>query len=160
MSQDSQASTESSAIETPREDGASILSLRSRRQLGIYAAGSAFMLLSAAITRRAIIRRNNWTRPLFFHPSNQPPITPINGPLEALEALSVATVNVFSFGIMFTGGIFWAFDIASLDELRERTRARLGYEEAIAAERGSEEATQELASIFTEERGIDDQAKR
>lgn len=33
------------------------------------------------------------------------------------------------------GGTCWAFDIASVQELRERTRKRLGYEEVIERER-------------------------
>lgn len=33
------------------------------------------------------------------------------------------------------GGTCWAFDIASVQELRERTRKRLGYEEVIEMER-------------------------
>jgi len=36
--------------------------------------------------------------------------------------------------MMMTGGACWAFDIGSLKELRERTRKRLGYEDAIAKE--------------------------
>lgn len=46
----------------------------------------------------------------------------------------MATINTLSFAIMFTGGMFWAFDISSVQEWRERTRAKLGYETSIAAE--------------------------
>jgi hypothetical protein len=64
----------------------------------------------------------------------EPHLPPINAPLEAIEALSVATINAVSFSIMLTGGAFWAFDISSIAELRRRTRDRLGYERAIEAE--------------------------
>jgi hypothetical protein len=65
----------------------------------------------------------------------EPHLTPINAPLEAVEALSVATINAVSFTIMLTGGAFWAFDISSIAELRRRTRDRLGYEKSIEAEK-------------------------
>ncbi|QDS68120.1 hypothetical protein FKW77_010223 [Venturia effusa] len=108
---------------------------RSRRQLKLWAGGAAFMFLSAFITRRAIDRRYRAVRPKFFHYSHDPPPITFNGPLEALEALSISTINVLSFGMMMVGGTFWAFDIASVQELRERTRKRLGYEEVIEMER-------------------------
>lgn len=83
-----------------------------------------------------------------------PHLPPINGPLEAIEALSVATINAFSFGIMLTGGLFWSFDISSVEELRRRTRDRLGYEKAINAEQtqaGGVTQEQWLTSVLVEE---------
>jgi hypothetical protein len=116
----------------------SILSPRSRRQFGLWATGGAFMLLSAMVTRRAVARRYKSIRPPFFHPSNEAPVVTFNGPLEALEALSLASLNVFSFSVMMTGGMFWAFDIASVKEWRDRTRAKLGYEDTVAAEQSTD----------------------
>lgn len=58
------------------------------------------------------------------HPEQQ-----INGGLEALEALTVATVNVFSWSIAFTGGAFWALNLSSIEEMRQRLRVRLGLTE-------------------------------
>jgi hypothetical protein len=46
--------------------------------------------------------------------------------MEAFEALNIATVNVFSVGMMVTGGLLWAFDIASLDDMRSKVRTNLG----------------------------------
>jgi len=37
-------------------------------------------------------------------------------------------MNVASFGIMFGGGILWAFDISSLKEMQTALRGRLGYD--------------------------------
>jgi len=54
-----------------------------------------------------------------------PPIAPINGTLEALDALGIATVNVFSYGIMFGGGLMWAFNISTLAELKNRIKMPL-----------------------------------
>lgn len=57
------------------------------------------------------------------------PETPIDGGLEALEAMSVATVNVFSWSILLAGGMMWATDTASVQEVRDRLRVRLGVSE-------------------------------
>jgi len=84
----------------------------------------------------------------------EPHLPPINAPLEAIEALSVATINAFSFSIMLTGGAFWAFDISSIAELRRRTRDRLGYEKAIEAEQsqaGGVTQEQWLTSVLVDE---------
>ncbi|KAF2432991.1 hypothetical protein EJ08DRAFT_647736 [Tothia fuscella] len=116
----------------------SILSLRSRRQFGFWATGGVFMLLSTLVTRRSIARRYQSIRPPFFHPSNEAPVVTFNGPLEAVEALSLASLNVFSFSILITGGMFWAFDISSVKEWRDRTRAKLGYEDSIAEEQSAD----------------------
>jgi hypothetical protein len=107
------------------DDGWSIKSSRSRRQLGLFFAGSTFVVLSSLITRRAVVRRQQLTRPAFFHPNNTAPITPINGALEALDALGIATINVFSYGIMFGGGLLWAFNISTLAELKNRIKSPL-----------------------------------
>ncbi|TID17042.1 hypothetical protein E6O75_ATG09808 [Venturia nashicola] len=131
----SNTTTDASSPPIPAPADSTFTSDRSRRQLKLWAGGAAFMFLSAYITRRAIDRRYRAIRPKFFHYSHDPPPIHFNGPLEALEALSISTINVFSFGMMMVGGTCWAFDIASVQELRERTRKRLGYEEVIEMER-------------------------
>lgn len=110
------------------DDGWAITSSRSLRQLGLFFAGSTFVVLSSLVTRRAVLRRNQLTRPSFFHPSNMPPVTPINGALEALDALGIATINVFSYGIMFSGGLLWAFNISTLAEFKNRVKMPLDLE--------------------------------
>lgn len=42
--------------------------------------------------------------------------------MEALEALNIATVNVLSLGMMLGGGLLYAFDIASVDDMRSKVR--------------------------------------
>ena len=54
-----------------------------------------------------------------------PPVTPISGALEALDALGIATLNVFSYWVMFGGGLLWAFNISTLAELRNRVKMSL-----------------------------------
>ena len=131
MSQEEEGQTQAIHMERmgrsppAEDDGWSITSSRSRHQLGLFSAGSAFVVLSSLITRRAVLRRYQLPRPAFFHPSNMPPIAPISGALEALDALGIATVNVFSYGIMFGGGLMWAFNISTLAELKNRIKMPL-----------------------------------
>jgi hypothetical protein len=99
---------------------------RERKQLTIFFAGCGFSLISALIARRGVIRRVNWARPTFFRQNHMHPEQKINGALEAMEAFSVATVNVFSWSILLTGGVMWATDTANIDEMRQRLRVRLG----------------------------------
>ena len=71
----------------------------------------------------------------------------VNGRLDAYEALSIATINVISFAVMMTGGTLWAFDISSMDELRQKvSRKRLELDETGSTERdnAAEEEWKEL----------------
>ena len=52
----------------------------------------------------------------------------INGALEAIEALNVATINVLSVAMMAVGGGLWALDINSLEEGRVKMRRAMGVE--------------------------------
>ncbi len=110
---------------TTSESESAFFSPRSRRQLSLFAAGVGFFAISSVITRRSIVRRYKATVPKFYQPSNRPN-TQVNGAMEAFEALNIATVNVFSVGMMVTGGLLWAFDIASLDDMRSKIRTNLG----------------------------------
>jgi hypothetical protein len=121
-SSSSSSSSSSAATVVPAETD----SQRSRRQFSLFLAGSAFALFSAVITRRAVNRRLHWQKPTFYRNNMQHPEQQINGGLEALEAISVATVNVVSWGMMFTGGMFWVLDLSSMAEMRARLRVRLG----------------------------------
>lgn len=71
----------------------------------------------------------------------------VNARLDAYEALSIATINVISFAVMLTGGTLWAFDISSMDELRQKvSRKRLELDETGSTERdnAAEEEWKEL----------------
>jgi hypothetical protein len=41
----------------------------------------------------------------------------------AAQALGLATLNVMSFGVFLVGGISWAYDLSSIEELQQRTQA-------------------------------------
>ncbi|KAL2043033.1 hypothetical protein N7G274_004092 [Stereocaulon virgatum] len=104
----------------------SLTSPRSRKQLTLFLAGASFLTLSGLITRRQVARRHLSTIPRFYQPSNRPPPVPVSGAFEAFEALNLATINVVSFMMMLTGGVLWAFDISSMDDLRREVRGGLG----------------------------------
>ncbi|KAF2090396.1 hypothetical protein K490DRAFT_400, partial [Saccharata proteae CBS 121410] len=109
----------------PVEVDSSFFSRRAARQFGMYLAGAGFFILSTSLTRRAMIRRNKVLTPPLFHPSNKPH-GEVNGAMEALDALTLATLNVGSFGIMLGGGAAWAFNVSSVDELRYKLRSSIG----------------------------------
>lgn len=105
---------------------------RSMKQLTLFLAGATFLSLTTAVTRRSVVRKIRAAAPRFYHPSYHPPpegggrpkgaAESAEGTLFALEALGLATLNTFSFAIMATGGLAWAFDVSSLDDLRARAR--------------------------------------
>lgn len=136
-----QQSTRAPPAPTASESESAFFSQRSRRQLGLFAAGVGFFALSTVVTRRSIVKRYKASIPKFYQPNNQPN-TGINGAFEALEALNIATINVFSVGIMATGGFLWAFDISSLDDIRQKVRRNMG---------GNPEGTDEDAEKEIEE---------
>ncbi|PQE15050.1 C6 zinc finger domain protein [Rutstroemia sp. NJR-2017a BVV2] len=104
----------------------SIFSPRSQRQFGLFAAGACFFALSTAITRRSLVRKYRMTVPRFYSPNTQ--VREVDGGMEALEALSIATINVFSLSMMATGGLLWAFDISNVDDMRRKVRKNMGLE--------------------------------
>ena len=94
-------------------------STRQRRQDGLLFGGVAFTLLSLFITRRALGKKN-------FASAANP--EKVDGPLEAVQALGLATLNVFAFAMAGVGGVMKYFDIADLEDLREGYRRALGYD--------------------------------
>ena len=146
------------------DDGWSLASSRSRRQFGLFLAGSTFVLLATAITRRAVVRRYHLTRPTFFHPSNMPPLIQINGQLEALDALGIATINVFSYGIAFGGGALWASNISTVAELKSRIKMPLDLETSKELEQkpddGLIESWPAAALALQEEERLESQAAK
>jgi len=68
--------------------------------------------------------------------------------MEAFEALTIATVNVFSLSIMFTGGMLWAFDISSLEDMRRKLRGGLGRDGEGRENAAEEEMEEWLATVL------------
>lgn len=63
----------------------------------------------------------------------------IDGSIEALEALSVASINVASISLMLTGGLMWALDISTMDDMRQKYHAKMG---SLAEEKNPEDEKQ------------------
>lgn len=132
------------AAPTTAESQSSLFSQRSRRQLGLFFAGAGFFAVSSLITRRSLVRKYQSTIPKFYQPSNRPGYT-VNGGLEALEALNIATINVLSLAMMATGGLLYAFDISSIDDLRRNVRTKIGVDPS----QTDKEAEKEIEALFT-----------
>lgn len=146
-------SSSSAAPPTPRapafvDNG--FFSRRSMQQLGIFAAGAGFFLFSTMITRRSISRKKLASLPKFYSPSHAAAGQTGNpeGNLIAVEALGLATLNVMSAGIMTFGGIAWAFDLSSVEELRERTRKSIHGEAGNLDEKAEKEFEEWAAKVL------------
>ncbi|KAF5975748.1 hypothetical protein FBULB1_7227 [Fusarium bulbicola] len=97
---------------------------RSIRQFGLLLTGAGFLAASVAVSRRSVLRMRHDLSPKFYT-SNRHQVKFDSGDrsLLAVQALGLATLNVVSFGVMLVGGISWAFDLSSIEELRQRTQA-------------------------------------
>ncbi|KAF5703369.1 hypothetical protein FGLOB1_9138 [Fusarium globosum] len=97
---------------------------RSIRQFGLLLTGAGFLAASVAVSRRSVLRMRHDSFPKFYT-SNRHQVKFDSGDksLLAVQALGLATLNVMSFGVMLVGGISWAFDLSSIEELRQRTQA-------------------------------------
>lgn len=128
-----------------------VLSARSIKQLGLFFAGAGFLTFSTLVTRRAIARKQIASLPKFYQPSHRPPINGgdrTEGSLVALEALNLATLNVISFGIMAAGGLSWAFDISSVEDLRSRARRHVGYQPGEIDEKAEKEIEEWVTRVL------------
>ncbi|TAQ85484.1 hypothetical protein B7494_g6191 [Chlorociboria aeruginascens] len=104
---------------------------------------AGFFAISSIITRRSLVKRYRTTVPKFYHPSNRPN-GEINGALDAVDALSIATMNVCSIGIMLSGGLLWAFDISTLNDMRAKVRPRIG----VDINRSDQDVEEEIEEWF------------
>ncbi|ORY09248.1 hypothetical protein BCR34DRAFT_376364 [Clohesyomyces aquaticus] len=135
----------------PADESTSITSPRSLRQLSIFFLGATCLMASTAITRRAVRRRLLRVAPKYYEP-NTNPHEHFSPAMDAIQALNLATMNVFSFGIMMVGGALWAVDISSLGEMQTALRGRLGYESFDKPDRVAPEAHSSLEEIIIDKR--------
>lgn len=122
--------------EVPRLDA----STRQRRQNGLFFGGVAFTLLSLFITRRALTRKHAALA------ANPDAALKVDGPLEAVQALGLATLNTFAFFMAGLGGAMKYFDFADVEDLREGYRRALGYD----VHSGESEADREIEGWIAE----------
>ena len=102
-----------------------LTSERSLKQLGLCAAGIGSIILSTVITRRAVKKHLVIGQMKMFQQSNRTFVSDKKGEgsLLAVEALQIATMNMASWAVMAVGGVSWALDVSSIEELRRYTRA-------------------------------------
>lgn len=143
---------------TPQEDFR-----RSARQLGLFFAGATFLTASALISRRAVARRMTDAYPKLFQPSHHGPKAPPRNPTEksedtlvAVEALGLATLNVFSFGVMMTGGLMYAFDISNVEDLRYKARRKLYGTNGVVDEAAEQQVEDWIADVLSRRDHKDD----
>ncbi|KAK4192576.1 hypothetical protein QBC35DRAFT_357998, partial [Podospora australis] len=136
-----------------------VFSERSRKQLGLFFGGCGFLALSVLVSRRAIAKHVRLARPRYFDSNvlwtldakkKDGPLK--KDPFVAAEALALATLHVMSFGILFTGGMSWAWNISSLDELRALSASRIRQSSGGVAD---EEAEKELTEWVAKTLGME-----
>ncbi|KAL7796483.1 hypothetical protein V8C37DRAFT_371846 [Trichoderma ceciliae] len=100
---------------------------RPLKQFGLFFLGAAFTAASVGVSRRSVIRRQRDSFPKFYSSNSPGPLdgNSSEGALLGVHALGLATLNVASFAVLLTGGLSWAFDLSSVDELRVKTKAAL-----------------------------------
>lgn len=124
-----------------------------RRNKIIFGAGATFFAFSLLVTRRSFARKRLASQAQFYtnapgHQADQ--ATKVNGATEALEALSVATINVLSLAMMLSGAALWYTDINSMDDARRLLRGGLGVDGTGRSEKEAEDDFEEwLASTLS-----------
>lgn len=132
--------------ETPRLDP----SARARRQDGLFFGGVAFTLLSLFITRRALAKKN------LAMAQNPDASLKVDGPLEAVQALGLATLNVFTFAMAGLGAAMKYFDFADVEDLREGYRRALGYDVHSGESAADKEIEGWIADVLSRRDGTGD----
>ncbi|KAK4124954.1 hypothetical protein N657DRAFT_643729 [Parathielavia appendiculata] len=139
------------------------LSQRSMRQLGLFLGGAGFFYWSLRLSRRAITRHQLAAQLKFYQPSHQfaawsrsssssssaaQQALPKRDPLVAIEALNLATLNTLTFAMAAVGGVAWAFDISSVEELRRITRRSIVEAGGEVDEEAEREVVEWVAKTF------------
>ncbi|KAH7236088.1 hypothetical protein BKA59DRAFT_300122 [Fusarium tricinctum] len=97
---------------------------RSLKQFGLLLSGAGFLAASVAVSRRSVLRMRRSSIPKFYSSNRQlAKFDAEDRSFLAAQALGLATLNVMSFGVLLVGGISWAYDLSSIEELQQRTRA-------------------------------------
>ncbi|WPH00853.1 Hypothetical protein R9X50_00368300 [Acrodontium crateriforme] len=127
---------------------------RARRQNALLFGGMAFTVLSAIVTRRALARKRI-AIPSSFTPSNATP-PKVDGGMEAVEALGIATLNVFSVAMLASGALMKAYDVADLEDMRDAVRAGVGYDVYGGDSKADKELEAWVADVLSRKDGMGD----
>jgi len=69
--------------------------------------------------------------------------------MDALDALSLATINTLSVAIMVAGGASWALDISSLEDMRRKARGAIYGGTGVPLDQGADEELEEwIATVL------------
>lgn len=79
--------------------------------------------------------------------------------MEALDALTIATASVLSVSMMATGGLLWAFDIATMEEARTKIRGGLGIDASEGRESKAEQEMEEWLATVLQRKDEKDKAR-
>jgi exopolyphosphatase/pppGpp-phosphohydrolase len=119
----------------------------------VFGAGVAFFALAMLITRRSFARKRLQAHPAFYTdaPTNVArQAAKTSGPMEAMEALNIATVNVLSVALMASGAAMWYMDINSMSDARRALRGGLGVDGTGRDEMQAEEEFEEwMATVLS-----------
>ncbi|KAK3691006.1 hypothetical protein LTR37_018908 [Vermiconidia calcicola] len=92
---------------------------RVRRQNALLYGGLAFTFLSLLVTRRTLIRKKLELLPINPDPNAITPGSRADGTREAIHALGLATLNVFSVAMASVGAAMTYFDVADMEDVRK-----------------------------------------
>ncbi|KAK2752680.1 hypothetical protein FQN54_008058 [Arachnomyces sp. PD_36] len=123
-------------------------------------AGATFFALSSLITRRSLARKRVATIPPFYTTASyhRPPV---NGAIEALEALNIATINVLSGAMLTVGAGMYGFGIETLEDMRRAVRGGLGIDGTGRSEQDLEEELEEwVVGVMGRKEGKEQQRER
>ncbi|KAK3691489.1 hypothetical protein LTR37_018627 [Vermiconidia calcicola] len=92
---------------------------RVRRQNALLYGGLAFTFLSLLVTRRTLVRKKRELLPINPDPNALTPGSRADGTREAVHALGLATLNVFSVAMASVGAAMTYFDLADVEDVRK-----------------------------------------
>lgn len=129
---------------------APLTSSRSLQQLGLCLAGIGSIIISTVVTRRAVLKQRAAGRMKLFQQSNRAYTgSKADGAVVAVEALQIATINTASWALMAFGGLSWALDVSSLDELKRYTRTHTRGDPDLTDQEVEEKFQQDLLELMS-----------
>ena len=133
----------------PRVDAAT----RARRQNALLYGGLAFTAFSIWVTRRSLRRKRLQAPPADATSTAPASASKADGAFEAVEALNIATLNVFAVAMAATGIAATYFDIADIEDLRDGIRKGVGYDVYAGDSAADKEMEGWVAGVLAESDG-------
>jgi hypothetical protein len=119
--------------------------------MGLMLGGAGFFYWSVMISKRAVLHHQLASKMGFFQGNHflwrSQRERPKREPLVAAEALGLATLNTASAAIFAAGGVTWALDISSVEDLRRYARRSIE-RSAVRMGKVDEEAEKEVVEWF------------